>query len=163
MSTARLPVPGSDDNTWGTILNDFLEVSLNGDGTLQVAALTQAGGELTGNKGQANGYAALNGSGIVPSAQLGSGSAGSTTYLRGDGSWATPTGSPDATTNSVGLMELSGDLGGSATDPSVLKVNGVTISGTPSSGQVITATNGTNAAWSEPDNSAAIAFAVTFG
>lgn len=39
----RLPTPGGDDGTWGTILNDFLEVSLNTDGTLQPSALTQAG------------------------------------------------------------------------------------------------------------------------
>jgi hypothetical protein len=33
---SRLPVPGSDDNTWGTILNDYLSVELNSDGTLKV-------------------------------------------------------------------------------------------------------------------------------
>ncbi len=31
---ARLPVPGSDDGQWGDILNEFLSVSLNSDGTL---------------------------------------------------------------------------------------------------------------------------------
>ena len=30
----RLPVPGSDAGRWGTILNDFLEVAHNTDGTL---------------------------------------------------------------------------------------------------------------------------------
>lgn len=37
---SRLPVPGSDDNTWGEILNDFLEVSHNGDGTVKTEAIT---------------------------------------------------------------------------------------------------------------------------
>lgn len=32
---ARLPVPGSDDGTWGTVLNDFLGVEHNSDGTLK--------------------------------------------------------------------------------------------------------------------------------
>lgn len=32
---ARLPVPGSDDGSWGTLLNEFLEVEHNGDGTLK--------------------------------------------------------------------------------------------------------------------------------
>jgi hypothetical protein len=32
---SRLPVPGFDLNTWGDILNDFLSVSLNADGTLK--------------------------------------------------------------------------------------------------------------------------------
>jgi hypothetical protein len=32
---ARLPIPGSDVNTWGDILNDFLNVEHNNDGTLK--------------------------------------------------------------------------------------------------------------------------------
>lgn len=32
---ARLPVPGSDNNAWGTILNDYLSVEHNPDGTLK--------------------------------------------------------------------------------------------------------------------------------
>lgn len=32
----RLPVPGSDDGTWGTVLNDFLDVEHNGDGSLKI-------------------------------------------------------------------------------------------------------------------------------
>jgi len=37
---ARLPVPGSDTGTWGTVLNEFLQVEHNDDGTLK------AGGSL---------------------------------------------------------------------------------------------------------------------
>lgn len=36
---ARLPQPGSDDGLWGSILNDFLSVSLNSDGTLKSSAV----------------------------------------------------------------------------------------------------------------------------
>ena len=32
---SRLPTPGSDTGSWGTILNDYLAVSLNSDGTLK--------------------------------------------------------------------------------------------------------------------------------
>ncbi len=32
----RLPVPGSDSGVWGSILNDFLAVGHNSDGTLKV-------------------------------------------------------------------------------------------------------------------------------
>lgn len=32
---SRLPVPGSDDGQWGSILNDFLSVEHNSDGTLK--------------------------------------------------------------------------------------------------------------------------------
>ncbi len=54
---------------------------------------------------------------------------------------------PSSSTTASGLIKLSGDLGGTSTSPSVLKIAGVTVSGTPSSGQVIVASNGTTAAW----------------
>lgn len=38
MPTPRLPTPGSDANNWGTILNDYLQQSLNSDGTLVTSA-----------------------------------------------------------------------------------------------------------------------------
>ncbi len=47
--TARLPIPGSDNGTWGDILNSFLQVSHNSDGTIATAALTAAGGVTTVN------------------------------------------------------------------------------------------------------------------
>lgn len=34
----RLPIPGSDSNNWGTILNDYLQQSLDSDGTLLTSA-----------------------------------------------------------------------------------------------------------------------------
>jgi hypothetical protein len=40
--TSRLPTPGGDANTWGDILNDFLQQSHNGDGTLIPAAVNTA-------------------------------------------------------------------------------------------------------------------------
>lgn len=36
---ARLPQPGADGGTWGTILNDFLSQSLAGDGTLKASSV----------------------------------------------------------------------------------------------------------------------------
>lgn len=36
---ARLPTPGGDDNSWGTILNDFLAQSHNADGSIKVSAV----------------------------------------------------------------------------------------------------------------------------
>src|SRR5689334_11591086 len=49
---SRLPSPGSDDGTWGDILNDFLGVSHNSDGTLKGATSSTVGGlQLTGDLG----------------------------------------------------------------------------------------------------------------
>ena len=71
---ARLPSPGGDSGNWGSILNDFLSQAHNSDGTLKngivTPAITDGGFERTANKAQANGYASLDGTGKVPSAQL---------------------------------------------------------------------------------------------
>lgn len=40
---ARQPIVGSDNNAWGTILDQYLSVSLNSDGTLNPAAVTATG------------------------------------------------------------------------------------------------------------------------
>lgn len=76
----RLPIPGSDDGQWGTILNTFLGQSLNDDGTLRSSAVTGAGGltQTTADSryvqsssiGQNSGVAPLDSSGKVPSANL---------------------------------------------------------------------------------------------
>jgi hypothetical protein len=47
---ARQPIPGSDAGTWGTILNDYLSVSIDADGTLKNAAVSTAGAEVVSNK-----------------------------------------------------------------------------------------------------------------
>ncbi len=39
----RLPTPGGDDGTWGDVLNAFLEVAHNSDGSLLSSAVTAAG------------------------------------------------------------------------------------------------------------------------
>ncbi len=88
--TARLPVPGSDDGSWGTVLNDYLSQSLDSSGNLKanvVGASQVADGALpeakiqnlttdlgakvnTSAVGAASGVASLNSSGTVPVAQL---------------------------------------------------------------------------------------------
>ena len=35
---ARLPTPGADNGTWGSVLNEYLDVEHNTDGTLKKAA-----------------------------------------------------------------------------------------------------------------------------
>ena len=40
---ARLPQPGGDDGTWGNILNEFLNVAHNTDGTLKDSAVGATG------------------------------------------------------------------------------------------------------------------------
>ena len=126
---ARLPVPGNDEGTWGEVLNDFLLASHDSDGVLKPGSvgaaqlqsnavtnnsvadgsITQAkvqnlvsdlaATEKTANRGASNGYAPLDSSGKVPSINL-------------------PT-STDATTGTKGVIQLAGDLGGTAASPTV--------------------------------------------
>ena len=45
---SRLPSVGSDNGTWGIVLNDFLSVSHNGDGTINPSALPTASTNTAG-------------------------------------------------------------------------------------------------------------------
>lgn len=142
---SRLPNPGSDSGTWGTILNDYLEVSHNADGTLKGSQVSSAGAEMSANKGQSNGYAPLNGSSKVPAANLTFGTT-SGTIAAGDDSRITGALQSGAS--------AGGDLSGTYPNPTVAKVNGVTISGTPASGKVLSATSASAASWQTPTTNA---------
>jgi hypothetical protein len=52
-----------------------------------------------------------------------------------------------ATTGAEGIVQLAGDLGGTATAPSVLKVDGVAVSGSATAGTVFAASTSTTATW----------------
>jgi hypothetical protein len=95
---ARLPQPGGDEGNWGDILNDFLTQELNSDGTLKkasdIAAAKQAADDAAADAAAAQQTA--------------------DTALASGGS-----GAVNATTSSVGLIQLAGDLGGTATAPTV--------------------------------------------
>ncbi len=111
--TAQLPTPGQDDGTWGDMLNDFLLVAHNTDGTLQNGAISTAGGVTISQVGTTGGVASLNNAGQVPVPQLGIGMGSTSNYLRGDGTWAVPTGTGSGVTTFNGrngtVMPQSGD------------------------------------------------------
>lgn len=117
---ARLPVPGSDTGQWGDILNTFLDVAHNTDGSLNPAAVKNAipAGSITAAQlsdnfvkvtqvGQVNGVASLDATGKVPSTQLP----------------VAPSVS-DATATAKGVVQLAGDLSGTAAAPTVLGLAG---------------------------------------
>lgn len=89
--TARLPNPGSDNGVWGDLLNSFLQVSHNSDGTLNSVAVSNA----LPNP--------------IPVTKLGAGTPSSYNFLRGDGTWAVP---------SSGSSTLASDTDVSLSSPS---------------------------------------------
>lgn len=115
----RLPQPGGDAGNWGQILNDFLSVEHDPDGTLKstgslstkaddASVVHTSGAEtITGTKT----FAA---SPIVPT-PVQNGHATTKAYVDS----AVSAGAADATTTTKGLIQLSGDLSGTATSPTV--------------------------------------------
>ncbi|HJP81025.1 MAG TPA: hypothetical protein VJ841_01355 [Candidatus Saccharimonadales bacterium] len=115
---ARLPIPGSDDTTWGQILNDYLLVSHDNGGAIKGDAVSSSNlqdGAVSTSKLQDN---------SVTNAKLDAGSGSNGQVLTRDGSaagfsWSSVAGSPDATPSTKGLVQLSGDLSGTASAPTV--------------------------------------------
>lgn len=111
---ARLPQPGSDEGTWGQVLNDFLAVSHDTAGNIKTNAIDST---------------AIQDSSITEAKlDLGTGANGQVltrdTAASGGFSWTSVAGSPDATTSSKGLVQLAGDLAGTAAAPTVPGLTG---------------------------------------
>ncbi len=116
---ARLPQPGSDDGTWGDVLNDFLSQTHNPDGTLKDTGVVAAKADdstVIHNSGNetAGGIKTFSASPIVPTPTIGT-QAANKAYVDA----TAIAGAPDATTISKGVVQLTGDLTGTATSPQI--------------------------------------------
>jgi hypothetical protein len=103
---ARLPQPGSDDGTWGNILNDFLAIEHNTDGSLK----TSGSLNLKADKASPT----FTGTVTVPTPSNPT-DAATKAYVDS----AASAGAPDATTTSKGIVQLAGDLSGTAASPQI--------------------------------------------
>ena len=135
---SRLPTPGGDNNTWGEVLNDFLAVEHNADGSLKL----RTDPALTGKYTKPSGGIPKSDLAAAVQTSLDTADARDATKLQGtsvDGSapsdgqvlvysnsasaWLPGTASSttvnDATTGSKGIVQLAGDLAGTASAPTV--------------------------------------------
>src|SRR5690348_3172617 len=103
---ARLPSPGGDNGTWGTVLNDFLSTIHNNDGTLKDNVISST--SLAPN--------AVDTSSIqdatISETKLDAALAAKVNMAAGGVA-------PDATTSVKGIIRLQGDLSGTADTPTV--------------------------------------------
>jgi hypothetical protein len=116
---ARLPTPGADNGTWGNVLNDFLGVEHNSDGTLKSSGSLAAKADdssvvhTSGNE-TITGTKTFSASPIVPTPTSNT-HAATKAYVDG----VAISGTPDATDSTKGKVQLAGDLGGTASAPTV--------------------------------------------
>jgi hypothetical protein len=116
---ARLPTPGSDTGTWGDVLNDYLGVEHNADGTLKPSGTiaTKADDSTvvhnTGNESIAGTKTFTDP--VVVATPTASSHATTKAYV--DSSISA--GAPDATATNKGIVQLAGDLSGTAAAPTV--------------------------------------------
>lgn len=125
---ARLPSPGSDSGTWGDILNDFLSVELNPNGSLKKAGLiSQAQADATtalnaANTAQAAANAAIPQSALDTDVDLTSDSDSKVATQKATKAYVDSvvgSGTPDATASVKGKIRLNGDISGTADVPTV--------------------------------------------
>ncbi len=127
---SRLPIPGADHGVWGSLLNDFLLTEHNVDGSLKLrtdvasirnkvdTAMQQA------DRDQPNGFPSLDAAGRIAPERLGVGQVDQTKFLRGDQAWVEVPMAANATDSVPGLVQLTGDLGGTAAAPTVPGLTG---------------------------------------
>ncbi len=100
---ARLPIPGGDDGAWGDILNEFLEVGHNFDGSLKGVVKTSGNQTVGGTK-------TFSSSPQVPTPNSAS-DAATKAYVDANDSGATGATGPSGATGSMGGQGATGTQG----------------------------------------------------
>ena len=120
---SRLPSPGGDAGNWGNVLNDFLSVEHNTDGTLKASGTISTKSDdstvvhKTGDE-TIDGIKTLTSSPVIPS-PTNPAQAANKSYVDS----VTVAGAPDASAGVKGLVQLTNHLGGSASAPTVVNTS----------------------------------------
>lgn len=118
---ARLPVPGGDTDKWGTLLNEFLGVELNSDGTLKKAS-DIVNAQATADAAQSTASNAIPQTALDADTALAADSDTRIATQKATKAYVDDviaTGVPDATASTKGKVRLAGDLSGTADVPTV--------------------------------------------
>jgi hypothetical protein len=104
---ARLPIPGEDDGQWGQILNEFLSIEHNADGTQKTLGISKGG------TGATSASAALTGLGAAAASDL-TAHIGATSDAHAAGSISfVPAGTISATNVQSAIEEVATEVGSS--------------------------------------------------
>lgn len=122
----RLPQPGGDRGNWGNILNEFLLVEHNLDGTLK-------------DSGTLGAYAPLSSPTFSGSVTVPTPSTSTDAVTKAYVDALAITGAPDADATTKGIVQLSGDLGGTAASPTVPGLTAKVNTTTSVNGQALSA------------------------
>lgn len=103
---ARLPTPGSDKGSWGSILNEFLAVEHNDDGSLK-------------SSGTLGAYAPLSNPTFSGTVTVPTPTNATDAVTKAYADDIASAGAPDASSGVKGILQLTGHLGGTATSPQI--------------------------------------------
>ncbi len=137
---ARLPLPGSDDGTWGEILNEFLNQAHKSDGTLKNGAVTASNitdGTITEAKLASAVQTKLNTAAGVTSV---AGKTGAVTLVKGDVGLGNVDNTSDATKNAASVTLTNKTISGATNTLSNIPQSAVTGLTSDMSGKVPTTT-----------------------
>lgn len=155
---ARLPQPGGDTGTWGSVLNDFLSTVHNADGTIKGGVVSEAAldSALQAKVNAAAGDPTVGGdlAGTASSAQIVAGAVGATelaasSVLTAKIADANVTGAKLADSSVTAAKIADGTISSAKLATSSVTTTKLNTSGAPTSGQVLSY-DGSTLAWTTP-------------